>query len=116
MMDIVPNNEKMKQESIMSDITHIKAQIEKLALLKKQVKELEKGIKPQLNELALVMIDMDLDELPLDGVVLQSTKGSTSQKMISMTVMRKKFPQLLSDYPELVKEITTKPHIKMKLK
>ncbi len=112
----IPTENELKVEAILSDIEHIKEAIVELAELKAKVKAKEKIMKDHMKTLAQVMNDMDVDELPIDNVTLYRVKGYSYSKVNSFKEIKKKHPEILENFPDIVSTVTVKPYVKYEVK
>lgn len=112
---IVPSETRLKEESVKASIGPVKDAIIELAKLKHELKEKEKLVKEQLKAIAQTMEDVDLDELTLDEVNIKLTKSHSYDRLTSLKDIKKKYPQLLTVYPDIIKKVNVKPFVKLSI-
>lgn len=84
--------------------------------LKKQLKELQSMISERKDTLAEILNDNDISDLPLGtsgDYTVNAIKPSKRVKVMSASNIKKKYPHLIIEYPDLVTEYTVKGYLKI---
>lgn len=116
MQNIVPSTEQLKQEIIMEKlkIADLDQYLIQEKELKKQLSDLQEMIKERKDAMVEEMLDLGLETMRLgDKYLIETVKGGMRQRIMSLSVMRKKFPHILESNPELVVESKVKSYIKV---
>lgn len=98
------------EESEMIDL------LQKEKKLKKELKDLQSMISERKDTLAEILNDNDITDLPLGtggAYTVNAIKPATRVKVMSATNIKKKYPHLVVEYPDLITEYTVKGYLKI---
>lgn len=113
-----PSIEQLKREIGLSALEESKLNdmLIKEKELKIELKEVQDQIKIQKDILTQVLIENDIKELPLgEEFKMEMVKGTIRLKVMSGKEIQKKYPHLITEYPDLVKEIKSKDHMRVSI-